>query len=319
VKIAVLETLPLDADGDMDWEPLRALGDVTLHGRTAPEETAVRVAGADVVISNKVRLGPAEMDAAGPNLRLVSVLATGYDVVDVTAARERGVTVCNVPGYSTPSTAQTAVALLLELACRVGDHAARVRVGDWTRSGTWTFWDPAPVELDGKTLVLVGLGQVGGRVARVAEALGMRVIAANLPGRTGGSGPYPRLPLDAALRVADAISLHIPLTSETRGLLNAGRVALLKPSAFVVNTARGPVVDEAAVADALHAGRLAGYAADVLSTEPPLADNPLLSAPRCLITPHYAWASRESRSRLLAESVENVRAFLAGSPRNVVS
>jgi glycerate dehydrogenase len=321
MRIVVLETQPFDADGDLDWGPLRGLGDLTLYPRTRPDEAAARVAGADAVYTNKVRLGPAEFDAAGPSLRFVGVLATGYDVVDVAAARARGVTVCNVPGYSTPSTAQTAVALLLELCSRVGEHAAAVREGEWAHRGVWSFWHRAPVELDGKTLCVIGMGQVGRRVAAVASALGMDVITAALPGReeASGSSPYPRVPLDAALARADAVSLHVPLTPATRGLMDAERLALLKPGALLVNTGRGPLVDEAAVAAALRSNRLGGYAADVLSTEPPADDNPLLSAPNCLVTPHYAWASRESRSRLMAESVENLRAFLAGRPRNVVS
>lgn len=321
MKIVVLETSPFDADGILDWSPLRAFGEVTLHPRTRPEEAAARVAGADVVYTNKVPLGATELDAAGPNLKLVSVLATGYDVVDVAAARGRGVTVCNVPGYSTPSTAQTAVALLLELCHRVGEHAAAVRTGEWQRTGIWSFWHAAPTELDGKTLAVVGMGQVGRRVAAIAAALGMEVVGAALPGREGAAGdsPYPRLPLEEALAHADAVSLHCPLTPATRGLIDAERLARMRPGALLVNTSRGPLVDEAAVADALRSGRLGGYAADVLSTEPPADDNPLLTAPNCVVTPHFAWASRESRTRLLAESVENLRAFLAGSPRNVVS
>jgi glycerate dehydrogenase len=318
-KIVVLETNPFDADGDLDWSPLRALGELTLHPRTRPEETAERIAGAEVVYTNKVRIGAAEMDGAS-RLQLISVLATGYDVVDVAAARERGITVCNVPGYSTPSTAQTTVALLLELCHHVGNHANTVRAGGWTAAGIWSFWEQTPVELEGKTLALVGLGAVGMRVARIAEALGMTVHAVAIPGRVyEPDTPYPRLPLEEALATADVVSLHCPLTPETRGLINAERLAKMKPTAFLINTARGLLIDEAALADALNSGRIAGYAADVLSVEPPPPDNPLLSAPNCLITPHYAWTSHASRSRLMAESVENVRAFLTGTPRNVVN
>lgn len=319
MKIVVLDALPLDAHRDLDWSPLAALGSLTCYDQTSPDETATRVTEANAVYTNKVRL-TAEHFALAPNLRLVSVLATGYDVVDVAAARERGVQVCNVPGYSTPSTAQTTIALLLELCHRTGHHARAVAEGEWQRRGLWSFWDQAPVELAGKTLSLVGYGQIGQRVAAISEALGMTVVTAVVPGREAATSAasYPRLPLENALRVADVVSLHCPLTPATRGLLNAERLALLKPSARVVNTARGPLVDEAAVAHALHEGRLAGYAADVLSTEPPAPDNPLLSAPNCIITPHFAWASRESRQRLLEESVQNLRAFLTGSPRNVV-
>lgn len=323
MKIVVLETMPFDAEGDMDWTALRALGKVTLYPRTLPEQAEERLADADIAFSNKVPVGAREMDAA-PRLRLINVIATGYDVVDVAEARRRGVTVCNVPAYSTASTAQTTVALLLELCHHVGRHSEEVRAGAWQREGIWSFWRETPVEMDGKTLAIVGLGAVGGRVARIAEAIGMRVVAAQVPGREGGASaagpsPYPRLPLDDALAAADVVSLHCPLTPQTRGMMNVGRLALMKPTAFLVNSSRGLLVDEAAVAEALRSGRLAGYAADVLSTEPPASDNPLLSAPRCILTPHYAWTSRESRRRLLAISVENVRAFLAGAPQNVVS
>lgn len=314
MKIVVLDAVPLDAEGDMDWSPLRALGDLTLHPQTRPEETLERIAGADAVFTNKVRLNAGHFGET-PSLRLVSVLATGYDIIEVGAARERGVTVCNVPGYSTPSTAQTAIALLLEVCHRVGHHADAVRNGAWTGAGVWSWWDETPVELDGKNLLVLGRGAIGGRVARVGEALGMRLLSASLPGR-----PKPGIPpLDEVLPLADVVSLHVPLTPELRGLFNGDRLARMKPGAFLINTARGPLVDDLAVADALRSGHLGAYAADVLSVEPPPPDHPLLAAPRCRITAHYAWASRESRSRLLAESVENLRAFLAGSPRNVVS
>jgi len=323
MKITVLDARPMDA-GDLDWTPLRALGDLTLHERTAPDDVNERIADADIVYTNKVRLS-ADAFAAAPRLKLVSVLATGYDVIDLDVAREHGVTVCNVPGYAASSVAQTTIALLLELTNRVGAHAEAVRAGAWSEAGIWSFWRSPLVELAGKTLVVVGLGAIGGRVAGIARTLGMEVVAARLPGRGASgrsgrsAGPFPRLPLDEALARADAISLHCPLTPETRQLINAERLARIKPTAFLVNTARGALVDEAALATALHGNRLAGYAADVLSVEPPPPDNPLLSAPNCLVTPHFAWASREARQRLLDASVENLRAFLAGRPQNVVS
>lgn len=316
MKIVVLDAVPLDADGDLDWTPLREIGEAALYPRTSAEETAGRIVGADAVYTNKVRLGEAHF-AANPALKFVSVFATGYDVVDVAAARTHGVTVCNVPGYSTASTAQTAIALLLELANHVGDHAAKVRNGEWTRRNIWSWWDDGAIELDGKTLVIVGMGAIGSRVAAVAAALGMNVLAAQIPGR-----PYPtdtrHVPLSDALRIADAVSLHCPLTPDTRHLINAERLALLKPHSFLINAGRGPLVDETAVAAALWNGSLAGYAADVLSVEPPPADHPLLSAPRCIITPHYAWTSRAARERMLSVSVANLTAFLSGKPENVV-
>lgn len=317
-KIVVLDARPADV-GDMDWSSLHALGELTLHEHTALAEVAARIQDADIVLTNKVAL-PASAFEAAPNLGLVSVLATGYDVIDLKAARRAGVTVCNVPAYSTASTAQTAVALLLELTQHVGAHDVAVKAGDWTRSPWFAFWNFPLTELDGKTLVVIGLGSIGGRVASICEALGMKIIAAHLPGRQSKSdSPYPRLPLDEALPLADVVSLHCPATPETRGLVNAGFLAKLKSSAFLLNTSRGVLIDESAVAHALKNGKLAGFAADVLSVEPPPADNPLLSAPNCILTPHIAWASTESRRRLLDVSAKNLRAFLEGKPQNVVS
>lgn len=318
IQIVVLDTHPADV-GDMDWEPLRALGELTLYSNTKSEEVGERIADADVVYTNKVKLPASEFEAA-PKLRLVSTLSTGYDTVDLDAARKAGVTVCNVPAYSTASTAQTTVALLLELTQHIGAHDASVKAGDWTNSPAFSYWKYPLTELDGKTLVLVGTGSIGIRVGIICEAMGMKVVSAQLPGRDSQSdSPFPRLSLDEALPLADVVSLHCPATPETRGLVDADFVSKMKNSAFLINTARGTVVDEAAVAKALFDGQIAGYAADVLSTEPPAAKNPLLSAPRTVITPHIAWATLESRTRLLQASVQNVKAFLEGKPQNVVS
>ena len=317
-KIVVLDARPADM-GDMDWSPLRALGELTLHPNTAPDEVAARIAQAHIVLTNKVKL-PASAFEAAPALQLVSVLATGYDGIDLEAARRAGVTVCNVPAYSTASTAQTAVALLLELTQHAGAHDGAVKAGDWTRSPAFAFWNFPLCELDGKTLVIIGLGSIGQRVAAVCEALGMKIVVGALAGRESKSDSlYPRLPLDDALPLADVVSLHCPATPETRGLVDAEFLGKMKPSAFLINTSRGVVLDESAVANALKNGKLAGFAADVLSVEPPPADNPLLSAPNTILTPHIAWASTESRRRLLSVSAENVRAFLDGNAQNVVS
>ncbi|GAB4456020.1 MAG: D-2-hydroxyacid dehydrogenase [Armatimonadaceae bacterium] len=324
MKIVVLDSMPLDAEGDLNWLPLQELGELTRHPQTRPGEVAERIRDADAVFTNKVRLS-ADHFAEAPNLRLVSVLATGYDIVEVAAARQRGITVCNVPGYSTPSTAQTTIALLLELCHRTGDHAQGVRDGAWIKAGIWSWWQQTPVELDGKTLLIVGYGAVGKRVGQIAEALGMTVIAAQLPGRDSGSSEgrtVQRVPLEDALPLADVVSLHCPLTPETRELMNQERLARMKPGAFLLNTARGGLVADYAVRAALETGRLGGYGADVLGVEPPPSDHPLLSAPyppNCLITAHFAWASFASRSRLLADSIQNLRSFLAGTPQNVVS
>ena len=303
----------------MDWSALRELGEVTLHENTAPDQVAGRIRGAQIVLTNKVKL-PAPAFEAAPDLKLVSVLATGYDVIDIEAARRAGATVCNVPAYSAASTAQTAVALLLELTHHAGAHDAAVKAGDWTRSPSFAFWNFPLVELDGKTLVLVGTGSIGTRVGHICQALGMNVVSAILPGREAKSdSPFPRVPLQEALPLADVVSLHCPATHQTRGLVDAGFLAQMKPSAFLINTARGVVVDEAAVAGALREGKLAGFGADVVSVEPPPADNPLLGAPNSIITPHIAWASTESRRRLLQVSARNVAAFLEGKAQNVVS
>jgi glycerate dehydrogenase len=260
------------------------------------------------------------MDAAGTGLKFIGVLATGYDVVDTAAAKERGISVSNVPGYSAAFTAQTAIALLLELSQHIGAHSDAVRGGEWQKRNIWSFWQTPMVELEGKTLAVIGLGAVGGRVAKIAQALGMTVIAAQLPHRPAkkDDSTYPRLPLDEALAQADAVSLHCPLTPETRGLINAERLAQLKPGALLVNAARGPVVDDDAVSEALRSGHLAGFAADVMAPEPPAADNPLLSAPNTVLTPHLGWASRPARERLVAVSAANLQSFLNGAPQNRV-
>ncbi|HEX8464418.1 MAG TPA: D-2-hydroxyacid dehydrogenase [Abditibacterium sp.] len=317
-KIVVLDACPADV-GDMDWSPFRALGELTLHERTAPDEVAARIADAYIVYTNKVKLPAAAFEAA-PNLKMVSVLATGYDVIDLEAARKAGVVVCNVPAYSTASTAQTAVALLLELTHHAGSHDASVKAGDWAGSPSFAFWNFPLVELDGKTLVLVGTGSIGTRFGKICEAMGMKVVSAGLPGREAKSdSPFERLPIDEALPLADVISIHCPATPETRGLVGAEFLLKMKPSAFLINTARGVILDENAVAQALKGGKLAGFGGDVLSVEPPPADNPLLSAPNSIVTPHIAWASTESRTRLLDVSAKNLAAFLGGSPQNVVS
>jgi glycerate dehydrogenase len=321
MQIVILDSVPLNP-GDLDWAPLAALGDLVIHERSAPEEVAARIADATIVFTNKAKVSAAAI-AGARHLRLISVLATGYDIVDVAAAKAAGVTVSNVPGYGPASVAQATWALILELCHHAGAHDVAIRAGRWQASRSFCFWESPLVELSGKTLTIVGLGAIGRRVARIAEAFGMTVIGAALPGRTRpasqAASPWPRLPLREALAKADVLSFHCPLTPETRQLLNAERLTWLKPSALVVNSGRGAVVDEAALAAALHAGHLAGYAADVLSVEPPPADHPLLHTPRTILTPHFAWATFEARQRLLAMSVDNLRLFLAGTPQHVVS
>jgi len=246
------------------------------------------------------------------------VLATGYNVIDLDAARDRGIVVTNVPAYSTRSVAQLAFALLLELAHRTGQHAEAVRAGRWSRSADFCFWDAPLIELDGLTMGLVGFGQIGRAVAEVARAFGMRVLVHTAhPGKHAASG-VEFVTLDEVFRRSDVVSLHCPLSPQTRHLVNAARLAQMKPTAFLLNTGRGSLVDEAALAEALNSGRIAGAGLDVLSAEPPPADNPLLRAKNCIITPHIGWATASARRRLMRVAVDNVQAFLAGQPTNVV-
>ena len=316
MKIIVLDGVPLNP-GDLSWDALRQLGDVTIYERTAPDEVAAKIQDAPIVLTNKVKLG-AEHFAGAPDLKYVGEMATGFDNIDVQAARENGVTVCNVPSYSANFTAQTAIALLLELCHHVGSHADAVAAGAWSKSPDFSFWKAPLVDLENKTLVIIGMGTIGRRVAKIGDALGMRVIAAQAPGRVYDSDSM-HIPLAEALPLADVVSLHCPLKPETRAMVNAEFLSQMKPSALLINTARGALIDENVLAAALRNGAIAGFAADVLSAEPPSDDNPLIGAPNASITPHIGWASVEARTRCLQTSVENVRAFLDGKPRNVVS
>ncbi len=317
MKIVVLDGYTANP-GDLRWEALEALGECAVYERTSPDDLPARAADADVVLTNKTVLGRQHFGAL-PKLRYVGVLATGYDVVDVAAAHERGVVVTNIPAYGTASVAQMVFAHLLNLTQHVTEHAETVRDGRWSRSPDFCYWDFPLIELDGLTMGIVGLGQIGQAVARLAFAFGMRVLAydATTPAQLP-EGVWMTSELSRVFRDADVVTLHCPLTPDTRQMVNAERLALMKPTAFLINTSRGPLVDEAALAEALRAGRLAGAGLDVLSTEPPPADHPLMAAPNCYITPHIAWATQSARRRLLDTAVENIRAFLAGKPRNVV-
>jgi glycerate dehydrogenase len=311
-RIVVLDGFTLNP-GDLSWAGLEELGKVELYEHTAPALVPERAKGAPLVLTNKTVL-TGDTIRALPELRYIGVLATGYNVVDVAIATERGIAVTNVPGYAAPSVAQAVFALLLELVNRTGDHARAVAAGRWAVSRDFCFWDTPLVELSGLTLGIVGFGAIGRDVTNIARAFGMQVMVHSRRHVAGEEN----VSLDALFARSDVISLHCPLTPETMGLVNAGRLALMKPSAFLINTGRGPLIDEAALADALNGGCIAGAGLDVLSQEPPAHDNPLFTAKNCFITPHIAWATKASRERLLATSVANVRAFLAGSPRNLV-
>ena len=312
-KIVVLDGHTANP-GDLSWDPIHRLGELSIHERTAPGDVVARAQGAEIVLTNKTVLS-AEAIAALESLKLVCVLATGYNVVDVAAARARGIPVCNVPEYSTPNVAQAVFALLLELTNRTGHHDATVHAGRWVACPDFCYWDGDLVELAGLTFGIVGYGRIGRAVGQVARALGMNVIFFR---RTPDGDPA-AVDLDTLFRTSDVVSLHCPLTPDTKDLVNARRIETMKPTAFLLNTARGALVNEADLAAALHAGRIAGAGLDVLSVEPPSPTNPLLTAPRCVITPHIAWATRDARRRLLDTTAGNVAAFLAGSPRNVVN
>jgi glycerate dehydrogenase len=316
VNIVVLDGFTLNP-GDLDWEELNALGPCAVYDRTPPSELLRRAAEADILLTNKTVLTGGTIQNL-PRLRYIGVLATGTNVVDLAVARARGIPVTNVPAYGTKSVAQMTFALLLELAQHAGHHAQTVREGRWTRHTDFCYWDFPLVELDGLTLGIVGFGRIGQAVGELGAAFGMKVLACD---PTAGSTPpsVRFVELDTLFCESDVVSLHCPLTPQTTNLVNARRLSLMKSTAFLLNTSRGPLVDEPALADALNSGRIAGAALDVLSVEPPPADNPLLNAKSCVITPHLAWATRAARSRLMKIAVANIRSFLQGKAQNVVN
>lgn len=316
MNICVLDGFTLNP-GDLSWDELRQLGPCEIHARTPSVEIIARAAEAEIILTNKTPLTRETLFAL-PRLKFVGVLATGTNVVDLAAARERNIPVTNIPAYGARSVAQATIALLLELTNRVGHHTQRVRDGAWSRATDWCFWDSPLVELDGLKLGIVGYGRIGAAVAEIAHALRMNIIAYS-PSQKEASPFVKFVDLETLFRRSDVVSLHCPLTPQTKSLVNAERLASMKPAAFLLNTSRGPLVDEAALAAALNSGRLAGAGLDVLSVEPPPASNPLLQAKNCLITPHNAWGTRAARSRLMDIAVENVRAFLNGTPQNVVN
>ena len=312
MKIVVLDGHTLNP-GDLSWDSLRQLGDCEIHARSSAAEILPRAQGAGIVLTNKTPLNAATLGQL-PELKYVGVLATGFNVVDVAAAKTRGVVVTNVPAYGTPSVAQHVFALILELTQNVALHAQTVRDGKWTRSPDFCYWDRPLIELNGLTLGIVGYGRIGQAVGALGRAFGMKVITSSRRKVEGAD----TVSLEDLFRQSDVISLHCPLTPETNGLINRERLSLMKRTAFLINTGRGPLVVEQDLADALAAEKIAGAALDVLSVEPPSAQNPLLQAKNCLITPHIAWATRAARARLLDIAVANVKAFQAGAPQNVV-
>lgn len=316
MTIVVLDGYTLNP-GDLSWDPVRECGECILHDRSAASEVIERSKDADALLTNKVPIQHSTMEAL-PRLKYIGVTATGFNIVDIHAARERGIIVTNVPAYSTDSVAQAAFALLLELTNRVGHHAQTVRDGKWSRCPDFCYWDFPLVELSGLSFGIIGYGRIGQRVGEIARALGMKVLAT--PSRSTKPGEGVRtVPLETLLRESDVVSLHCPLTPETQGLINAERIAMMKKTAFLLNTSRGPLIVEKDLAEALHAGRIAGAALDVLAVEPPVDGSPLFAAPHCFITPHQAWATRAARQRLMNVTAANLKAWLKKSPQNVVS
>ena len=303
--------------GDLEWKRLEALGNLTVYDRTPASLIVERCKGATAIFTNKTPLD-AETLRKLPDVRFIGVLATGYNVVDVKEAKNLGITVCNVPAYSTMSVAQNVFALILEFSNHVAHYSREVKEGKWSRCEDFCFTDTPLIELAGKRLGIVGLGTIGKRVALIAEAFGMQVSAYTSKEQKDIE-PIQKMTLNELLQSSDIVTLHCPLTEDTLHLINVETLSLMKPSAILINTGRGPLIDEKAVANALAEGKLAGVGVDVLSQEPPREDNPLLSAPNCVITPHISWATKEARERLLNVSVENLEAFLAGKPQNVVS
>ena len=316
MKIVILDAYAANP-GDLSWDEFAALGELTVYDRTAQEYAAARIGDAEVVFINKVRLTD-DIFAACPNLKLVSILATGYNIVDLAAAKRRGITVCNVPGYSTRAVVQMTFALLLEICQQVGLHSGAVHTGRWQTCPDFCFWDRPLIELDGKTIGIVGYGAIGSAVGTVAQALGMKLLVT-----ARHEKPVPEgarfVSLPELLAQSDVVSLHCPQTAENARMIDAGALAQMKDGAILINTARGGLLDEQAVADALRSGKLLAAGMDVVSAEPIRADNPLLTAPNCFLTPHIAWAPLETRRRLQAISAENLRAFLAVKPQNVVN
>lgn len=315
MQIVILDGYSVNP-GDLDWAPLKKLGTVSVYDRTHPSMVIQRLRGAEAVFTNKVRMTKEVLQSAR-QLKFIGELATGYDNIDVAAARERGITVCNVPAYSTEAVAQLTIALLLDVTQRAAHLDRLVHKGQWSASPDFCFWDRAPILLDGKTFGIIGIGRIGKRVATIAKALGMRVIGCSRKPKLDFCGEQKTF--EEVVRESDVLSLHCPATADTIGMINRDLIHTMKDGAILINTARGSLINESDVAEALQIGKLSACAVDVVSTEPISRANPLLSAPNCLITPHYAWTPVPMRQKLIDISAANLAAFLNGCPINVVS
>lgn len=315
MRIVVTDGYTLNP-GDLSWAPIEALGPLTVYDRTVPGEIVERCREAEIILTNKAPFAK-ETLLQLPQLKLISVLATGYNVIDVQAAKEKNIVVCNVPGYGTASVAQHAFALLLALTNRVAEHSASTARGEWQRAKDWCYTVAPLTELDGKIIGIVGLGNIGQRAARIAQAFGMKVVYYNPSKKENDFAEYRTL--EELFAESDAVSLHCPLKPENHQFVNAALLHRMKSSAFLINTARGPLMHEQDLADALNNDVIAGAALDTLSTEPPSPDNPLLTAKNCIVTPHIAWMSKEARQRIMRITAENIKAFLGGKPVNAVN
>ncbi|GAA0213860.1 D-2-hydroxyacid dehydrogenase [Selenomonas dianae] len=320
MKIVVLDGFT-ENPGDISWAPLEALGELTVYDRTALTESpliAERIGDAEIAVTNKTPLTRAVIDAC-PNLRAIAVLATGYNVVDTAYAREKDIPVMNVPVYGTDNVAQYAIALLLEACSQVGHHDRSVHAGEWTRSIDFCYWQKPLIEVSGKTAGIIGFGRIGQAVARILSAMNVHVLAYSRSERAEGRALADYVPLDTLFQKSDVIFLHCPLTPETDGIINAANIAKMKDGVIIVNNGRGQLIVEEDLAAALTSGKVAYAAVDVASSEPIAADNPLLHAPNCIITPHISWATKEARERIMQMTADNVRAFMEGKPTNVVN
>ena len=315
MKIVVTDGQTLNP-GDLSWSGLKALGDCMVYDRSTPAETLERCKDAQIVITNKVVFDRKALDSL-PELKCISVTATGYNVIDIEVTRKKNIVVTNVPIYGTRSVAQMVFALLLELAHHTGHHSQTVYEGKWANSSDWCYWDRPLIELAHLTMGIIGCGRIGLATAAIAKAFGMKVIGYNRSSQANSE--IELLSQKDVFAQSDVISLHCPLTSENEGFVNKQQIDLMKPTALLINTSRGQLVNEQELADALNSDRIAGAGLDVLSTEPPKMDNPLLTAKNCYITPHMAWATQASRARLMKTSIDNVKAFIAGKPQNVVN
>ena len=318
MKIVILDSYT-ENPGDLSWDGIARLGDLTGYDRTANEDVISRIGDAEVVFTNKAPITREVIDAC-PSIRFISVLATGYNCVDYVYAREKGIPVTNIPAYGTDSVGQFAIALLLEICHHIGHHSDTVHAGKWTNSPDFCYWDYPLIELAGKTMGIIGFGRIGQVVGRVAKALGMRVLAfSRSESESGKAIADAYVDLDTLLQESDVVSLHCPLFPETEGIINRDTIAKMKDGAILINNSRGQLVVEQDLADALNSGKLAAAGLDVVSVEPIRADNPLLSAKNCIITPHISWAAKEARERIMQMAEKNLQAYLDGAPINVVN